>query len=126
MLSLSRAFLVADALAIDGLNGRVGIGVGSGLVGAVALDAREPQRKAAGIVRARLNVVERDLGDDLGPHVDRVVVAADLELEEAFGLPREHLVGEPLERLAEHDEAAALGVARAEMEVAERALAPAA
>ena len=113
--------------AVDRPNGRDGVGLGGGLVGPIPLDAREAERDAAGILRARLHVVERDLDDDLRAHVDGVVVAADLELEELLRLPREHLVGQPLERLAEHDEAAALGVARAEVQVAERpAPAPAA
>ena len=41
-----------------------------------------------------------------------------------LGLPRQHLVGHPLERLPEHDEAATFRVARAEMEVRELALPP--
>ena len=45
------------------------------LVGAVALDPREAQRQAAGILRARLHVVEGDLDHQLGPHVHRVAVA---------------------------------------------------
>src|SRR5207245_9497655 len=47
------------------------------------------------------------------------------EPEELPGLPREHLVGHALEGLAEHREAAALDVAGAEMQVAERAAAAA-
>ena len=54
--------------------------------------------------------------------VDGVVVARDLELEQPLRLPRQHLVGQSFERLAEHDEAAALGIARAEVQVAEHAL----
>ena len=46
--------------------------------------------------------------------------------EEPFGLPGQHLVGQPFECLPEHDEPAALGVARTEVEVAERAPAAAA
>ena len=41
-------------------------------------------------------------------------------------LPRQHLVRQPLEGLAQHDEPAALGVACAEVQVAEHALAAAA
>src|SRR2546425_9758217 len=71
-----------------------GVGHGRPLVGTVALDAREPQRQPAGILTARLDVVEGDLDDQLGAHVHRVppVVAPDLELEQLLGLPREHLV----------------------------------
>ena len=93
------------------------------LVGAVALHAREAQRDAARVARARLHAVERDLDDELRAHVDDVPVAAGLELEQPLGLPREHRVGHALERLAEHHEAAGLGVARAEVEVREPALA---
>ena len=44
---------------------------------------------------------------------------------ELLRLPLEHRVREPLERLAEHDERAALGIAGAEMEVAQPAAAAA-
>ena len=50
---------------VDRLDRREGVGLGRGLVGPIALDAREAQREAAGILRARLDVVERDLDDDL-------------------------------------------------------------
>src|SRR6266851_1709300 len=106
-------------LLIDRLDGCEGVGLGGGLVRSIPLDPREAEREPAGIVRARLDVVERDLGDDLGTDVDGVIVAADLELEKRLRLPREHLVGQPLERLAEHDKAAPLAVPRAEMQVAE-------
>src|ERR1700722_2948152 len=56
------------------------VGVRGGLVRAIALHASEAQRQAAGIMRAHLQIVERDLDDDLWPDVDRVRVAADLEL----------------------------------------------
>ena len=82
------------------------------LVVAVAQHAREAQRHAARIARARLHAVEGDLDDQLGPHVDDVAVAADLEREQPLGLPGEHLVGQALERLAEHHEAAGAGRAR--------------
>ena len=52
------------------------VGLVGALVGAIALDAREAQREAAGILRALLQVVERDLDDELGPHVHGVAVAA--------------------------------------------------
>src|SRR5439155_23850350 len=117
---------LARRLLIDRLDGCEGVGLRSGLVRSIPLDPREAEREPAGIVRARLDIVERDLGDDLGTHVDGALVAADLDLEKRLGLPREHLVGQPLERLAEHDEAAALAVPRAEMQVAERSATPSA
>ena len=79
------------------------------LVRPVALDPGEPKGEPAGIARARLDAVEGDLDDELRPHVDREVVAAGLELEQALGLPGEHRVGHALEGLAEHDEPAARG-----------------
>jgi len=51
--------------------------------------------------------------------MDGIRVATDLELEQPLGLPLEHLVGHALERLAQHDEAAGLRVARAEMHIRE-------
>ena len=65
-----------------------------------------------------LNLVERDFDDELGTDVDgeasRPVWSAS-----RVGLPGQQLVGQPLERLAEHREAARLRVARAEVQVAE-------
>src|SRR2546427_2872410 len=111
---------LAGHLLIDRLNRRKCVRVGRRLVVSVPFDPREAEREPAGILRAGLDLVERDFGDDLGPDEDRVGVAADLDLEKLLRLPREHLVGEPLERLAEHDEAAVRGVPRPEMQVAER------
>ena len=54
----------------------------------------------------------------------RIVAGLDRELGEALGLPGEHLVGHPLEGLAEHREGA-VGVARAEVDVGQPALAAA-
>src|SRR5712691_8120560 len=125
MLSPNRRRLTRRLL-IDRLDGCEGIGLRGGLVGSIPLDAREAEREPAGIVRARLDVVERDLGDDLGTHVDGMIVAADLQLEKRLRLPRQHLVSQPLEGLAEHDKAAALAVSRAEVQVAERAATPSA
>ena len=45
----------------------------------------------------------------------------DRELVQPLGLPREHLVGQPLERLAQHDEAVAVGRARPEVQVGQPA-----
>src|SRR5262245_39501230 len=59
-----------------------GVGVGCRLVGPIPFDAREAQRHTPRILRARLNLVERDLCHHFRPDVDGVVVAADLELEE--------------------------------------------
>ena len=88
------------------------------LVLAVALDAREAEGDAARVAAARLHAVERDLDHELGAHVDGVRRAPLLELQQALGLPGQHLVGQALERLAEHHELPALGVARAEVQVA--------
>src|SRR6185312_16209901 len=55
----------ASGLLVDRLDGREGVGFGRGLVAAIAFHAREAERDAARILRARLDVVERDLGDDL-------------------------------------------------------------
>ena len=95
------------------------------LVRAVALHPREAQRQAAGVLRARLQVVEGDLDDQLGPHVHGVAVAAGLAREQLARLPGEQLVGHALEGLAEHHEAAGRGIARAEVQVRQPALAPA-
>src|SRR5207244_7999446 len=50
---------------------------------------------------------------------NRVGVSFDGEREQAFGLPSEHFVGHPLERLAEHYEATVARVAGAQVQVAE-------
>src|SRR5207247_1591455 len=86
----------------DGLDG---IRLIRAFVRAVAHDAREAQRQAARIRRARLDAVEGDLHHQLGPHVHHVSVASRLELEQLRRLPLEHLVRHPFERLPEHREA---------------------
>src|SRR3569623_1004808 len=68
-----------------------------GLVVAVAEDPGEAQGEAAGVPGRALQAVERDLDDLRGPHVHDVALAVGLQLEEALGLPGEHLVGHPLE-----------------------------
>ena len=87
-----------------------------GLVVAVAADAGEAEGDAAGVAAGGLHAVERDLHDHLGTHVDDVTVLGHLDLLEAFGLPREQLVGEAFERLADHHELA-VGAARTEVQV---------
>ena len=93
------------------------------LVRPVALDAGEAEREPARVPRARLHAVERDLDDELRSDVNRVAVGLGLQLEQALRLPREHVVGHALERLAEHDESAAVRIAGAEVEVRELAVA---
>src|SRR6185436_15762367 len=85
MLSPNRRGL-SRGLLVDRLDGRERVRLGRGLVAAIPLDAREAEREAARILGARLDVVERDLGNDLRAHVDGVAVAPDLELEERLGL----------------------------------------
>src|SRR5215211_8075942 len=86
------------------------------------LDAREPERHAARVAWACLQAVERHLDHQLGPNVHDDALPRGLEPEEALGLPGKHLVGHPLEGLAEHDEPA-VRIAGAEVEVAEPSVA---
>ena len=80
----------------DGADGLDRVGLVRPLVGPVALHAGEPQRHAAGVAGARLDAVERDLDDQLGPHVDDVPVAPGLAREQLLGLPCEHSSVSPL------------------------------
>src|SRR5207248_10043785 len=57
------------------------------LVGAIALDAGEAQRQAAGVLRAFLQIIERDLHHQLRPDMNGVVVAAALACEQLARLP---------------------------------------
>src|SRR4051812_25915262 len=101
-----------------------GVDLRDRLVVAVAQDAGEAQRHATRVAGRLLHAVERDLDHLLGPERHDPVAAVDGELLEALRLPREHLVGHPLEGLAEHDELTAVGVARAEVDIGEPPLAP--
>src|SRR5215471_10503284 len=121
-----RLFLGARPCACgDGSDRLDRVRVARGLVVAIADHAREAQREATRIATARLQLVERDLDHELRPYVHDVVACVEVERErlEPLRLPREHLVGEPLERLAEHHEAVV--AARAEMQITEPASAPA-
>ena len=53
----------------------------------------------------------------------RVAVAPDFALQQLLGLPRQQLVGEALERLAQHREASLHHIPRAQMKIAEPPLA---
>src|SRR6478752_1594085 len=105
------------------------VGLVGALVVAVAQDPGEAERDATGVAGRALEAVEGDLHHLQRPQLHDVGVAdgrgGDGELGEPLGLPREHLVGHALERLAEHDEAG-LGrlVARAEVDVGQPPLAP--
>src|SRR5215211_7405261 len=63
------------------------------LVFAIALHACEAERETAGVLGALLQVIERNLDDELGPHVYGVGVTADLELQQLRRLPLEHGIG---------------------------------
>ena len=80
-----------------GADGGEGVGVGGGLVLAVADDPGETQGHAAGVAGGALDAVEGDLDDLLGPDVDDVALAVGLQGEEPLGLPGQDLVGHPLE-----------------------------
>src|SRR5690242_10602830 len=102
---------------VDREDGRERVGFLRPLVRPVPLHAGEAQGDAARVAGAALDAVEGDLDDELGTDVDVVAVARGLQLQQVSRLPGQHLVGEALERLPEHDEAAALGVARAQVQV---------
>jgi len=70
------------------------------LVLAISLHPGESEGNSARIARARLNAIEGDFDDELGAHLHHMLVPLGLELEQPVGLPREYLVGHPLEGLA--------------------------
>src|SRR5689334_18442146 len=72
------------------------------LVRPVSLDPGEAQRDPARVAGAALDAVEGDLDHELGADVDDMTLLARLELQQVRGLPSQHLVGEALERLAQH------------------------
>ena len=108
---------------IDRAHGIDRVGILRRFVGAVALDAGETQRKSAGIMRARLQIVEGDFDNQLGAHVHGHSIARRLAREKRRCLPGEHFVGHALEGLAEHDEPAVGIVTRGQMQVGQEALA---
>src|ERR1700741_2040074 len=65
---------VEEASFVEGADGLNRVGLFGLLVRAVALDAGKPQGEPAGIMRARLDVVERDLDHEPGLDVNRVRV----------------------------------------------------
>jgi len=71
-----------------------------------------------------LQIAESDFDDQLGPHVDRPAVVANLARLQLLRLPFEQRVGQSLERLAQHHVFAGRRVERAEVQVRELAGAP--
>src|SRR5262245_6158600 len=108
-------------LLVDLLNRRKRVGLAGGFLGPVTFDTGEPERKPPGVLGALLNLVEGNLDHELGAYIHGVRIPGDLQFKQRFRLPCEHLVRQAFERLAQHDESAALGIPRAEMEVAQRA-----
>src|SRR5262249_7005981 len=94
-----------------------GVGFRGTLVGAITLHTCKPQRQTRGVLRAFLNLVERNFNHDFRPHVHGIRVACNLELEQLLRLPLQHLVGQPLEGLPQHDELSTHRIACAEMQV---------
>src|SRR3569623_91237 len=122
---LAVAFVSRTLTRIDGSYGFHGIGVFGTFVGTVLLDACEAQSEAAGVLRALLQIIEGDFHHQFGPHVHRVSVGGNLQLLQSLRLPRQHLIGETLEGLSQHDEIPSFRITRTEVEIAEPTLAPA-
>src|SRR6516225_5492035 len=117
--------LAFQASLAEGANGLDRVGLLGPFVRAVALDAGKSQGEPAGVMGARLDIVERDLDHKLRLDIDRVGVAGDGELAQLSGLPRQHLVRHALEGLPQHHKRARVRVSRAEVQIAEPAGAPA-
>jgi hypothetical protein len=110
---------------VYGADGVDRVGVFGLLIRAVALDAGKAQGEPAGIMRARLDVIEGDLDHELRLDINRVSVAGDRELTQLGGLPRQHFVRHALEGLSQHHKRARARVSCPEVQVAEPAGAPA-
>src|SRR5687768_3306631 len=111
--------VAAGHTAVDVLERLQRISLGDGFLGTISFHAGESQRQAARVLRALLKIVECDLDDELRTHKDDMAFATHLALEQCSRLPFEERVGHPLERLAQHDEAVPIRVARPEMQVAQ-------
>src|SRR5580693_4834041 len=80
-----------------------GVGVLGALVVAVALHPCKPQCQTTRIARARLQVAEGNLRDQLWADIHGPFVTMSLAREKLLRLPFEHGIGEAFEGLAEHD-----------------------
>src|SRR5215469_12577223 len=129
---LDLAFALALVLAVrperaDRVNG---VGLRGGLVLAVTEHPGESERHATGVATTGLNTVKGDLRHEFRADAHdaersrRSGLLAIGQGEQPLGLPRQHRVGETLERLAEHDELAGLGIASAEVQVRQPARTP--
>src|SRR4029434_7738933 len=111
---------------VEGADRLDGVGLLGALVLPVADDPGEAEGEAAGVAGAGLEAVEGDLHHQLGADVDDPLVGgADGQLLEPPGLPGQELGGEALGELPQHHDPAAVGVAGAQVEVAEPAAAAA-
>src|SRR3954454_18012185 len=84
-----------------------GVCLVSCFVGAIAFDAGKPEGNAPRILAAALDLVERDFRPQLRPQKDGEPTRGVFEHPQLLRLPLQHLIGHTLERLAQHDEAAA-------------------
>src|SRR5205085_11489717 len=83
----------------------------------IAFHAREAKRKASRITRRLLNVTECDFHNQLRLHEHGMGITIGLKGQKLFGLPTQHLVGQPFEGLSEHHELPALLIARTEVKI---------
>src|SRR2546422_5646562 len=121
----SRLFVRAlpfELLRVQLLQPAVRVRVSGALVVPDPRDPCEPEGEARLVVRAPLNLVVRDLHDDLGPHVDDPRLLRGLHGNEPLHQVEALLVREPLERLPDH--LPPVAVPDSEPVVAQRPLAP--
>ena len=103
------------------------VGFGRGLVRSISLHPREAQGEAARVARRFLHVAEGDLDHELRPHVGRSSRRARLQRAAAAPSASASISSvRPLKVLPSMTKLAALGVARAEVQVGEPAPPPAA
>jgi hypothetical protein len=94
------------------------IGLVRTFVSAVSFDSRKAQGEATRVLGAGLYFIEGNFHHQLRAHIHGILVTAELDSLEVFGLPGKHIVGQDFEGFAEHDVTPMLGVTCAQVKVA--------
>jgi hypothetical protein len=93
----------ALSLLVNSTHGIDRIGLVRTFVSGVSFDSRKAQGEATRVLGAGLHFIEGNFHHQLRAHIHGIVVTAELDGLEVFGLPGKYLGGQALEGFAERE-----------------------